>query len=208
MDLNNKYKLASLSLNRVIAQQKYMNDEQCSICLCSMLNKKVLHIPCGHVFHNKCINTVFKSNCLTKYSCPLCRFNIYYALLKIGFPPLHIEDDSSDDDAYFDNAIDTISSILEVISNSFSPACFHNIITNDENVLCQICKDNFINLSQTSENVDMNTKNIICMYNDQPDGIIYLFDDIKNLFNFDGNVNEYMLQIFPDYANVENATPH
>jgi len=206
MSLKNNYELASISLNRVIAQHKYKIDEQCSICLSSMLNKTVIHIPCGHIFHNNCITTVFKSNCLTKYNCPLCRFDLYSALRKLGFPPLYIEEDN--DDEQFDIAIDTITSILDVIGNSFSPVCFRNIITNDENGLCQICKDNFMNLTQTSSNIDTNTRNIIYMYNEQPYGIIYLFDDIKTLFNFDDNVDEYMLQIFPGYDNSENSNPH
>ena len=206
MSLHNNYELASIYLNRVIAQQKYNNHETCSICLCSMLNKTVLHIPCGHIFHNNCINTVFKSDCLTKYKCPLCRYDIYSALRKLGFPPLQIEEDN--DDEHFDNAIEIIASIVEIIGNSFSPVCFYNSITNNESGLCEICKGNFINLSQTSEIVDMGIRTIIDVYNDQPDGIIYLFDDIKSLFNFDGNVDEYMLQIFPDYANFEHASPH
>jgi len=208
MSLKNNYEFTSITLNRVIAQQKYNNNDSCSICLSSMLKQTVLHIPCGHVFHNNCINTVFKSNCLTKYSCPLCRFNVYYALRKIGFPPLQIVEDSSDDDEYYDNAIVTITSILEIMGNSFSPVCFHNIITNDESELCQICKDNFINLTQTSENVDTSTQNIVGVYNEHPDGIIYLFHDIRSLLNFDDNVDEYMLQIFPGYDNYENSIPH
>ena len=206
MSLNNNYDLASISLNRVIAQQKYNKDEPCSICLCSMLKQTVLHIPCGHIFHNNCINIVFKSDCLTKYNCPLCRYDIYSALRKIGFPPLQIEEDI--DDEHFDNAIEIIASIVEIIGNSFSPVCFYNIITNNESGLCKICKDNFINLSQTSENVDMGIKTIIDVYNDQSDGIICLFDDIKTLFNFDENVDEYMLQIFPDYNNYVSSSPH
>lgn len=210
--LKDNYEMTSLYLNRIIAQQKYNIDEQCSICLCSMLNKSVIHIPCGHIFHNNCINTVFTSNCLTKYNCPLCRFDIYSALRKLGFPPLQREQYNNnalevfevfeafeDDDGNFDTAIDILSSIIEVIGNSFSPVCFHNIISNTENILCQICKDAFINLTQTSENIDITTKHIIFMYNQQQDGIITLFDDIKYLFNFDENDHEYMEQIFPDY---------
>jgi hypothetical protein len=206
MSLTNNYDLASISLNRAIAQKKYTKDESCSICLSSMLNKTVLHIPCGHIFHNNCINIVFKSDCLTKYKCPLCRCDNYSALKKLGLPPLQIEEDS--DDEHFANAIEIIASIVEIIGSSFSPVCFYNSITNNESELCKICKDNFINLSQTSENVDMGIKTIIDVYNEQPDGIIYLFDDIKSLFNFEGNVDEYMLQIFPDYNNSDNVNPH
>ena len=206
MSLKDNYEFASMTLNRVIAQQKYNNDELCSICLSSMLKQTVLHIPCGHIFHNNCINTVFKSDCLTKYNCPLCRYDIYSSLQKLGFPPLQVEED--EDYEHYNIAIDTISSILEIMGNSFSPLCFHNIITNDESELCQICKDNFINLTQTSENVDTSTQIIVGVYNEQPDGIIYLFDDIRSLLNFDDNVDAYMLQIFPGYDNSENSRSH
>lgn len=220
MDLNNKYKIASSRLNRVIAEKKYMNDDQCSICLSSMLNKTVLHIPCGHIFHNNCINGVFKSNCLTKYKCPLCRYDIYSALQKLGFPPLqnnnHVEiiqpadmlepeqmlepDQMFEEDENFsEEEIYTISDILELISNSFSPVCFYNTIINIENPICQICKDAFIHLTETSQNIDIGIKNIVHMYNEEQNGIITLFDDVKYLFNSNDDNNEYMLQIFPDY---------
>ena len=116
-----------------------------------------------------------KSNCLTKYNCPLCRYDIYSSLQKLGFPPLQIEEDEDNqDDEHYDNAIIIISSILEIISNTFSPLCFHNTITSNENGICQICKNNFINLIQTSENLDTNTQIIVDIYNEHPQGIIYL----------------------------------
>jgi hypothetical protein len=145
MSLKDNYEIASLNLNRVIVQQKYNNDEQCSICLCSMLHKTILHLPCGHIFHNNCINSVFTSFCLTKYNCPLCRCDIYSALEKIGFLPLQnnnqmLEPDQmfqpdqmfEEDENYSEEEIYTISDILELISNSFSPVCFYNTIINIE----------------------------------------------------------------------------
>ena len=112
MSLKNNYEFVSTTLNRAIAQQKYNIDESCSICLSSMLNQTVIHIPCGHIFHNNCLNSVFKSNCLTKYNCPLCRYDIYSALQQLGFPPLHLEGgEDNQDDEHYDNAIIIIASI-------------------------------------------------------------------------------------------------
>jgi hypothetical protein len=74
---------------------------------------------------------------------------------------------------------------------------------------CQICKDAFIQLTETSQNIDIGIKNIITMYNEEQNGIITLFDDIKYLFNTNDDNNEYMLQIFPDYdISGEVSLPH
>jgi hypothetical protein len=110
---------------------------------------------------------------------------------------------------FSEEEIYTISDILELISNSFSPVCFYNTIINIETPICQICKDAFIHLTETSQNIDIGIKNIVHMYNEEQNGIITLFDDVKYLFNSNDDDNEYMLQIFPDYdISAPVSIPH
>lgn len=54
----------------------YNGDEQCSICL-SYLNatprtKVVAQLPCGHMFHPKCIKQ------WSRPTCPLCRYCFFF----------------------------------------------------------------------------------------------------------------------------------
>ena len=56
-------------MSRNVIQLKYPNEENCSICLSSMKNKKAKFVKCKHVFHIKCINTWLKHNA----TCPVCR---------------------------------------------------------------------------------------------------------------------------------------
>jgi len=69
--------------NRIIIQSRYDKCEDCSICLESLLNKKISYLPCKHVFHSSCLNHCF-SNKL--YNCPLCRHDLIEPLNKINFP--------------------------------------------------------------------------------------------------------------------------
>lgn len=56
-------------MSRNVIQLKYSYEEDCSICLCSMKNKKVKFVKCKHVFHIKCINSWLQYNA----TCPVCR---------------------------------------------------------------------------------------------------------------------------------------
>ncbi len=65
---------------RNILHSKYKNDEKCSICLLTMLNKLTLHTPCQHYFHYDCIKAVYTSEHTSKNKCPLCRYDLSEAI--------------------------------------------------------------------------------------------------------------------------------
>lgn len=51
--------------------KKIYNNDACQICLEEFTeNTEVAMLPCGHIFHVKCISEWFSQ----KYECPLCRF--------------------------------------------------------------------------------------------------------------------------------------
>lgn len=51
---------------------KYINEEDCSICL-SLLDENTVELDCcGHMYHEKCIKDSLKVSRL----CPLCRRNV------------------------------------------------------------------------------------------------------------------------------------
>jgi hypothetical protein len=50
-----------------------MDEENCSICIASFSEEKVLKLPCGHKFHSQCIRDWNQANS----SCPVCRADIY-----------------------------------------------------------------------------------------------------------------------------------
>ena len=74
------YSSFNKSCIRNILHLKYKNDENCSICLLPMLNKLVLHTPCQHYFHHTCIKSVYTSEYIYKYKCPLCRYDLTNAI--------------------------------------------------------------------------------------------------------------------------------
>lgn len=46
--------------------------ECCGICL-EYLNNNIENLQCNHTFHTVCITKLKKSNCKSKYKCPICR---------------------------------------------------------------------------------------------------------------------------------------
>eukprot|EP00916_Digyalum_oweni_P003758 GHVL01006698.1.p1 GENE.GHVL01006698.1~~GHVL01006698.1.p1 ORF type:complete len:314 (+),score=19.34 GHVL01006698.1:18-959(+) len=57
-------------------------DEMCAICTESYVDEdKVIHLSCGHVFHENCLQTWFRINQI----CPICREDI---AASVGLPPL------------------------------------------------------------------------------------------------------------------------
>lgn len=168
--------------NRIITQAKYKKKESCAICLESMFNKRVLHTPCNHLFHYRCITTFYNSNQKTKYNCPLCRANNYSALKPFGYTPyINIYDEDElfnnelmisvnyilyNEDHYNDiitnEATLLIGTFAHIICQTFSPVCFRSIIStypiidlNEPATICPICISNFITYlysSSSSEN--------------------------------------------------------
>jgi hypothetical protein len=50
----------SIMHNKITVESNYSNDEECSLCLCSMLKKTVSYTPCRHVFHTDCFNMQYQ----------------------------------------------------------------------------------------------------------------------------------------------------
>jgi hypothetical protein len=74
--------------NRMILQQNYDVEENCPICLDSMLDKPVIYTPCKHRFHSKCMFALLSSQHLSKYNCPMCRHDLWLAVRKIYSSPI------------------------------------------------------------------------------------------------------------------------
>ena len=74
--------------NRLILQQNYDVEENCPICLDSMLDKPVIYTPCKHRFHSKCMFALLSSQHLSKYNCPMCRNDLWLAIRKLYSSPV------------------------------------------------------------------------------------------------------------------------
>jgi hypothetical protein len=75
------YKECATYYDRMILQSKCNVEDDCSVCLESLLNKKVIYLPCKHYFHSACLNMMIKAK---TYTCPLCRYNLINSLHQIG----------------------------------------------------------------------------------------------------------------------------
>lgn len=101
---------------RCILKRNYSENVDCALCLQSMSGKLVRILPCGHIFHNNCFQKQLLSNIDAKYSCSLCRMNIYNSLPAFEKPANLFklsENDISDSDSS-----DNDSSDISDISNS------------------------------------------------------------------------------------------
>jgi hypothetical protein len=63
--------------NRLMLKRKCTINENCTICLDSLLNKTVVFLPCKHYFHQTCFNTMIKNEI---FKCALCRHNVEHIL--------------------------------------------------------------------------------------------------------------------------------
>ena len=51
---------------RIVVEMSYKKDETCYMCLESLKNKKVKHLPCGHTMHDSCyMKTIIHNEALT-----------------------------------------------------------------------------------------------------------------------------------------------
>lgn len=69
--------------NRLILQQNYDVEEECAICLMSMLDKPVIYTPCKHRFHSRCMFTMLGGLHVSGHNCPLCRCDLTSAIMKL-----------------------------------------------------------------------------------------------------------------------------
>lgn len=87
------HKLEAEKHDRMIIQKKCkIKEENCSICLLSVFEKKVVFLPCKHFFHHTCLTQSIDSK---HYLCPLCRYDLKPSLLKIDhiFPQQYTQSD-------------------------------------------------------------------------------------------------------------------
>jgi hypothetical protein len=67
--------------DRLIFQIKCKIQDDCAICLDTLVNRSVIYLPCKHYFHASCIKQTFAEKI---YTCPLCRHNLMNSLQKVG----------------------------------------------------------------------------------------------------------------------------
>ena len=53
-------------------------NNECVICLNNLTNKTKC-LPCNHILHISCIEKLTKSNCPSKYKCPICRYSFKHS---------------------------------------------------------------------------------------------------------------------------------
>jgi len=75
--------------NRLMIQQNFDMEEECPICLESMINKPVMYTPCKHRFHTKCMFTMMGGLQVSNHSCPLCRHDLLTAIMKLNSSNLY-----------------------------------------------------------------------------------------------------------------------
>ena len=118
--------------NRLMLQQNYDVEENCPICLDSMLDKPVIYTPCKHRFHSRCMFALLSSQHLSKYNCPMCRHDLWLAVRKIYSSPIVqisiitiIEEDDENEEVgnevTVNEATDNEVASNEVASNAVEP---------------------------------------------------------------------------------------
>lgn len=216
----NKYFISlAKKKKRIILKKSYQvphfelnnNHNDCPICLLTLVNKNVLFTPCGHIFHTKCIKIMFNthdydyhpyssSHSITNYNCPLCRFNMRNSLKNLGYNiPIFINSHDLSQEL-----IEIVNTVLNIISNSFSPSCFRTMIRDypsihyDTACICPFCNAAFMNILHHSHSINNDNYEIINDYINEYNSIIELIADILKIINFD-IPDDYIRFIFPDF---------
>lgn len=220
----NKYFISlAKQKKRIILKKSYQiphcelddNHNDCPICLLTLVNKNVLFTPCGHIFHTKCIKMMFNthdydydydydpyssSHSITKYNCPLCRFNMRNSLKILGYNiPIFINSHNLSQEL-----IEIVNTVLNIIVNSFSPSCFRTMIRDypsihyDTACICPFCNAAFMNILHYSHSLNNDVYEIINNYINEYNSIIELIADILKIINFD-IPDDYVRFIFPDF---------
>ena len=88
--------------NRLIVETRSLSNDCCYICLDTMKNTKVVHLPCGHCLHSKCLKQhITMCNPDTALSCGLCK-NVFGDRLpeadKVAYFAAHLIDIAIKDD--------------------------------------------------------------------------------------------------------------
>jgi hypothetical protein len=96
------YDDCSAYYDRLIIQKNCPKKDNCSICLDSLYKKTIMHLPCKHNFHYSCLIQSIENDL---YTCPLCRYNLTNALLKIGYKYVVNEPELFDDDEFITHEI-------------------------------------------------------------------------------------------------------
>lgn len=227
LNKNNYFISLAKKKKRIILKKSYQvphcelddNYNDCPICLLTLVNKNVLFTPCGHIFHTKCIKMMFNthdhdydydydhdydpyssSHSITNYNCPLCRFNMRNSLKNLGYNiPIFINSHHLSQEL-----IEIVNTVLNIISNSFSPSCFRTMIRDypsiqyDTACICPFCNAAFMNILHHSHSINNDNYEIINEYINEYNSIIELIADILKIINFD-IPDDYIRFIFPDF---------
>ena len=64
---------AAIMNNTITSEPSYKNNEKCSLCLDSMLNRQVSYTPCRHVYHTDCLHMQLQNQRDENKECAECR---------------------------------------------------------------------------------------------------------------------------------------
>jgi hypothetical protein len=236
----------SQKYNRLIIKSRYKKNsfptelsssssvENCSICLTSLINKRVLLTPCQHVFHYNCIMRVYNSNTQSRYNCPLCRASHSDCLKQINFGEElniieqaaillnsnHIPINSTVILMPLAELLVFIETVIDIIQISFTPDCFRRMIESypslslTESIICPTCNLIFRSIVYPSYGVVINypiinnhSFQLIHQYLINYPTIINLINDVLMIINFETK-EELVSYIYQEYESSYSDSEH